>query len=209
MKSLIIPVEGRGDVETLLSLTGEQVRRLDGVLEDRGGLKQDKRTFRRVSEALGISLDNALGILNAIDNLRRQREQFEISDTSLFEDLSTIRPVEGDAREALIGLLRKSEEDYFVEKVGSLRHAVAPQVTSMRTIVDARPVFNRDRSKVDGLVLLTFLELTTHDPGTDEIRSSVTQLDRKQLKALRSAVEDAEKKLDRLTETLGGLDVYE
>lgn len=209
MKSLIIPAEGRSDVEALLSLTGEQVRKLDEVLEDKGGLRQDKRTFRRISDALGISAEVALGILNAVDNLRRQREQFELSDTLLFEDLGTIRPIEGDAREALSGLLRKSEEDYFVEKVEALRHAVAPHVTSMRTIVDARPVFSRDRSKVEGLILLTFLELTTHDPVTDDVKANVAQMNRKQLKELSELIKDAERKLDKLTETLGGADVYE
>lgn len=209
MKSLFIPGDAKGDVEALLRLTDEQVRHLDRILGDKGSLKADKRTYRRVAEALEVSPEEALGILSAVDNLRRQREQFDVSDAGLIDDLSTIHPVEQAAREGLLELLRKSEEDYFVEKVATLRHSLTPYATDLRTIVDARPVFTKDRDKVEGLLFVTYLEVTCHDPNTDRIRTNVIQFDRKRLKKLKEAIDDAEKKLDKLATTLGGFDVYE
>ncbi len=171
LKYLIIPADARADVDALLSLSGAQLRTLDHALSDKESLKGERWTYRRIAAEIGVSPEAALGILNAVDNLRRQREQFEISDSAILEDLATIHPVEEpDARGALTDLLRKSDEDYFVEKVSSLRHAVVPHVTDVRTVVDARPVFSRDRDRIEGLLLLTYLESFHRErltPGVD------------------------------------------
>ncbi|MCB9608334.1 MAG: hypothetical protein H6716_17225 [Polyangiaceae bacterium] len=209
LKSLVIPDEGRDDVQKLLSLSAEDLAKLEETLTDRSALKDDRRPYRRVAQALEISPQAAISVLTAVGNIRSQRERFNISDTDLFADLEVLGTVDDATREGLRSLLCGPDDGYFVEKVGSLRHAIAPHATDVRTVVDARPVFSQDRARVDALVLLTYLELGVHDPRDGRNDTLVVQLSRTQVAKLREVLEDAEKKLDKLAETFGAHEIYE
>jgi hypothetical protein len=209
LKCLLIPEEALEQVRTLLSLEKDQLVSLEQALGDRQAIKGDKRIYRTIAERLVVSPDVALGILSAVRNLRDQRERFDINDDVLIEDLKVLNNGKLGASDVLLKLLRQSEDDYFVEKVSSLRNAVVPHVTSVRTVVDGRPVFSKNRERIEGMLLVTYLELRTHDARNNDAKAIVLQVSRKQIQKLRASLDDAEKKLDRLAETMGGLDVYE
>ncbi|MCB9608322.1 MAG: hypothetical protein H6716_17165 [Polyangiaceae bacterium] len=209
LKSLLIPEEGRIDVEALLSLSAARLQVLDETLRDRQALRDEKRTYQRIAEELEVSPREALSILSAIRNIRRQRERLEITDAELFEDLNSVSPIASDAEPILGALLGRSEDDYFVEKVGGLRQVLLPQLTEMRSVVDARPVFDRAKEKLEGMVLVAYLDLGAYDPNSRERTNQVIQVSRKQIQELRDLLDETEKKLDKLGEALEDHDVFE
>lgn len=199
-KFLIIPDKGASsDVRALLALSAEQLRALDQALGDKAILKAPGRAPQLVAEQLRIGQESALGAMSAVVNLRRQRGKYALSDQQLVDDLQALAEHElAPVRDALLLLLRTSEEDYVVEKVSSLRHALGPHLLDARTVVDLRPVFSKDRASVEGMLVVTFLEMTTHETPGDRYESYRVQLSEGDIADLRKKLDDAEQKIARL-----------
>ncbi len=210
-KFLMIPDDtASGDVRALLSLTAEQMRALDRALGDKTILKARGRAPQLVAEQLSIGQEAAVAAMSAVINLRRQRGKYALTDDQLVDDLQVVTTNElASVREALLHLLQTSEEDYVVEKVSSLRHALGPHLVDARTVVDLRPVFSKDRSSVEGMLVVTFLELTTHEIPGDRYDSYRVQLSEGDIADLRQKLDDAERKIARLKTELPNTELFQ
>lgn len=212
-KYLIIPEFALNDIKLLCKLPADKLERLAAVLADKGSVMSDKRIFQLVAERMDIGYEEALGLLSAVKNLRRQRERNNLSPADVLEDLKLVLdesdlPAEAESK-ALLRLFEKTEEDHFVEKIGSLKQALLPHLVEASTIVDLRPVFSANRENIDGLLLIAYLELSTHDHATDEYRHLQVQLTRSDIVDLISKLNDAQEKLKRLERTFTDYDIYE
>jgi len=210
-KFLIIPDEGAEDVAALAGLSAEQITQLDSVLSDKSSLKRGSRIFQLIAERLSVGQDVALKLWSAITNIRLQRERFGMTDADLVSDIHAVARVGAEAErdEALRKLFQRSDEDRFVEKVGALRHALLPHMVEARTVVETRPIFSKDRLKIDGMLLLTVLDVTCHDHVTGDTKSMTMQLSRKNIVTLRERLDDAEKKLTLLEGSIPGMEFFE
>lgn len=209
-KNLIIPEGSEAELRALLELNAEQISSLRRVLGDKKGLKEG-RGYQRVGQELAIGNDLALKVLSATNNIRAQRDRFGLTDAQLIEDLSSFvdRPLSDETKTALLDLLTKSDDDYFIHKVSSLKHGFVPHFLDARTVVDARPIFDKERTRIEGYLLVTYLELTSHAYPSDEYSTTTYYLSRKDIKALRAKLDDAEAKLARLEASLSSTEVYD
>jgi hypothetical protein len=214
-KFLIIPAESVGEAQALARLEPDQIRRIDVALSDKSLLKKKepaRAIFQAIAAEIGTEQASARDVVTAIKNLRRQRDMFTLTDEQVVDDLAIVTDstISGDKREALIALLRRSDEDLFVEKVAALRHAVGEHMVGARTIVEARPVFSPDRQKMDGVLLVTYLEISTHSAGASDAYTAHTiQISRKDIADLKEKLSDAEVKLTRLEAQFSGIEQYE
>lgn len=207
----MIPEESRGELEALLELSAPDLRKLHTILGDKRSLKEG-RGYRRVASELAIGNSQALKVFSATSNVRAQRERFELSDDDLLVDLATFadgQVLDDDRRKALLELFAKNDDDYFIHKLDSLKHALVPHFIDARAIVDARPVFDKERTRIDGFLLVTTLEVTTHDPGSDDYSSISVYLRRKDITTLQERLRDAEAKLATLEAALKPADVFD
>ncbi len=160
-KFLIIPNEAEAELLELLLLDVERLGKLRAVLGDKKA-SSDGHAYQRVARALDVGNEQALKLLSATSNIRAQRERFGLSDEDLYSDLlSFVEGTEGERderyRKALLDLLARTEDEYFIQRVSSLRHALVPHIVDSRTIVDARPIFDKERTKVEGFLLVAHL----------------------------------------------------
>ncbi len=105
-------------------------------------------------------------------------------------------------------MLAKSAEEYFGEKLAGLRHALVPHLTEARRVIDARPIFDREHTKIEGYVLAAHLELTAHDVD-GEVSRFPFYLSRADLRALQEKLKAAESKMDLLATNLAGTPLFE
>lgn len=203
-KFLVVPDVAVEEIEALLSLDPAQIGALAGLLADKETIRRG--TFKSITSKLGIGQDMALKVLSAVRNLRTQQERFNLDNEQLTSDLKALGSAGVDFSketiEALVALLRKSDDDYFVEKATQLRHGLVPHLLDAVTLVDARPVFSKDRTDVQGMLLLTYLELTVHSRDELDEQTHVVQLTRADITTLKQKLDDAEAKLDRLSTRL-------
>ena len=211
-KFLIIPAEAEPQLLELLLLDTEKLLRLRATLSERK-VVADGREYARVARALDIGNEDAIQLLTARSNIRSQRESFELDDETLYRDLMTF--VDGSEgtrdeayRQALLGVLAQSDDEYFAQKVFELKHAVVPHLHASRSIVDARPVFDKAHTKVEGFLLVAQLELTVIEPGGEPAKV-VFSLSRSGLSDLQTQLSDAQRKLDTLAGSLGPIETFE
>ncbi len=204
-KFLIVPDEAVPELYELLALDAIKLQRLRAILDERK-VAGDGREYARVARGLDIGNEEAIKLLSAMSNVRSQRERFALDDETLYRDLATF--TEGMAgtrdesyRQALLGVLTKSDDEYFAHKVHDLKHALVPHLVDSRSIVDARPVFDKDHVKVEGFLLVAQIELTVTEPGGDSSRV-VFSLSRKGLSQLQDRLKDAQLKMDTLSKSL-------
>lgn len=206
-RHLLIPENGRQDIHELLSLSGEQLRSVAQTLRSRETLKIKEPSYRRVASEARITNEEALAVLSAITNLILQRKRYALSDEQLLQELKVLWPDEiehlnHETQNALLDLLSESDEGYFVDKAESLKTGFAPHVVSIRSICDVRPVFDKDRKKIEGLLLVASLGITTHDENhRDQI--FVLQMTRADLQKLRECLEETDQKMAIMQEDFG------
>ena len=170
-------------------------------------LKTEELSYQRVAKGADISHTEALAILSAVTNLAFQRERYSLSPEQVLADLGAMLPemvenLDSHTREALLKLLSKSEEGYFVEKTENLKIGFAPHLVSVRSICDVRPVFDKNREQIEGALLVTFLGITTHDEEHNE-QTFVLQLTRSDLRKMQECLEEAEKKIEVMEREFG------
>jgi len=113
--------------------------------------------------------------------------------------------LEPDERQTLIERLRK----LAAEPIGIAKHykarqlvdAVGAELDDFQIICDIRPIFNRERERIDGAIPLTILRLEyyTPDGNSDVVEVRVTE---KQMLKLGEKIEDAHRKLTTIKELL-------
>lgn len=210
-KFLIVPPEAKPEVEALFRLPTAKLQALRAALNERK-VGREGRDYVRVAAALGVGYDQAIQLLSAVSNIRQQKERFKLSDDDLYADARAlgleVDEADVDRRAALLDVLARSDEEYFAAKLSSLRHALVPHVSDVRTIVDARPLFKPDHGQVEGYLLLTHLELTVHD-GHGDLTQHTFSLSKSDIETLKAQLDTASKKLDVLERSLGQATIFE
>jgi hypothetical protein len=205
---LIIPERGRRDIETLLSLSAPALQVISENLASHATLKTDEPSYQLIAREADIAQVEAVAALNAIMNLPIQRQRYKLSHEQILDDLKAICPekvkaLDDESKEALSSLLSVSETDegYVVEKAEELKYGFAPHIVSIRSICDARPVFNKDRTEIAGMLLIASLGITTHDENHED-QTLILQMTKKDLQKLRESIGEAERKLGIMEEGL-------
>ena len=131
-------------------------------------MKSEELSYQRIAKDADISQIDSLAILGAVTNLVVQRQRYSLSDEQLLEDLEAgsqieVKDFDDQKKRALLGLLSESEEGYLVEKAESLKAGFSPHFVTARSICDVRPVFDKKRESIEGILLVTLLGLTTQD----------------------------------------------
>lgn len=212
-KYLVIPKSRWDDVKKLLSLSANQMRTVAKVLQSKETLKTEDVSYQRIAKDADISQADALAVLGAVTNLTLQRQRYSLSSDQLLDDLEAgaeikVKEFDAQTKAALLDLLSESEEGYFVEKAESLKIGFSPHLVSVRSICDVRPIFDKARENIEGILLVTFLGLTMHDEEHKD-HTTILQLGRSELRKLRESIEEAEKKLAVLEKEFGAkFDVF-
>lgn len=206
-KYLIIPENRWKDIRTLLSLSASQMQTVAKTLRSKETLKAEEPSYQRIAKDANISQADTLAVLSAVTNLILQRQRYSLSNEQLLDDLEAgsnveVKNLDVQAKAALLDLLSESEEGYFVEKAESLKVGFPPHLVSVRSICDVRPVFDKARENIEGILLVTFLGLTMHDEEHKD-HTVVLQLARSELRKLRECIEEAEKKLNVMEKEFG------
>ena len=199
-KYLIIPDNRWKEIDSLLSLSAEKLEIIAKTLHSRAALQSEESNYQRIAKEADISQIDALAVLSAITNLITQRQRYSLSSEQLLEDLKAgpnvkIEEFNDQQKLALLELLSESEEGYLIEKAENLKTGFAPHFIGAKSICDARPVFDKNRERIEGILFVTLLGLTTHDEEHNN-HTFVLQLTPSDLRNLRQCLEDAEKKLD-------------
>lgn len=189
----------------LLELTAEQMEKLVNVLHSRETLQSDDAPYVQAAREAGLDSYEAISVLTAISNLAKQCDRRDISIEHAISELGEKLevPIDEDRREALQKLLSPSDEGYVIENAQRLKLAFLPHLVRAKTVCDVRPVFDRDHESVEGALAVVLLELSLHDSKHDE-ESVVIQLDRDDVRELKTVLEDAERKLDLINESFSG-----
>lgn len=199
-RKLTVPDARVRDVRLLVSLPSDTVGSIQRFLTSRDALSEAEPTFVLLARATGLSHLDAMMALSAIRNLAKQREDFRLSDDELLADLEAlVEQKVGDNAEALVRLIRDSEETHFVEKVSRLRRGLLPHLLSHRTVCDIRPVFDEKRERIEAALVVTYLELEVHD---DEYRTVVVQLTETDIQALEKTLAEARSKITCMKDLL-------
>jgi hypothetical protein len=196
---LIIPDTGREEIHQLLMLSAEQLQIIAQTLRSKETLKIKESSYRRVASAVNITNEQALAILSAMTNLLLQRQRYALSDEQLLDELRDLWPEEIAKltplkRHALIDFLSESDEGYFVEKAESLKTGFSPHIVSVRSICDVRPVFDKDRKTIAGVLLVASVGITTHDENHED-KTLVLQMTKSDIQKLRECLEETERKM--------------
>jgi len=203
---IIVPQDALDSVEAVLALTPERLVALRDVL---GRRTVPARLHQVVANVADVSGSEAIGVVGAVRNLRRQRKAFAMTDEELLHDLREIaKHTEFEVRfelaeykAALLGLLSPSEEEQLSGRAGSLRRALGAELLDARTVVDARPLFPEDRSRVEAF-LVTVQLLITSEAASGEETTLTLALSDDDVTKLQSALTDARKKVTVLKDTL-------
>ena len=178
--------------------------------------------YQLVAERLDIGNEQAIGVLTALQNLRRQRTRYDLTNEQFLEDLESLLKEEDpesllkeevnfseEKREPLLRLVKKTDEHRIVEELAVLKYALLPHVVDATTVVDMRPVFNASRDKLEAMLLVTSLELATHDHATDEHVQIRVRLTKKKIDLLLDKLSDAKLKLEKLQDQFQEYDIYQ
>jgi len=206
-KYLIIPDNRWKDIRTLLSLSTDKLQAIAKTLRSKEALKSEELSYQRIAKDADISQIDSLAILSAVTNIVAQRQRYSLTDEQLLEDLEAGSEIkfenfDDQKKRALLELLSESEEGYLVEKAESLKAGFAPHFVTAQSICDVRPVFDKKRESIEGILLVTFLGLTTHDEEHND-HSFVLQLTRSDLRNLQKCLEEAERKLGIMEQEFG------
>lgn len=206
---LMIPDRRKGDVDTLLSLTTDQLRRAGAFLRTPSQDAETRPLYVGLARDAGLPNDHAAALIRAVSNVQRQRTRYGMNDDDLVEDLRRGWP---DAMSAVVGdqarldslkdILRDTDEGFLAEKVERLRHGLIPHYVGAQTQCDLRPAFDREKREIRGAVLVATLGIFLHDSDHHD-RTVSLQMTRSDIKELREMLEEAERKFVAM-ETLYG-----
>ena len=205
---LLIPDNGREEISELLSLSAKQLRAVAETLRSTDTLKLKESSYRRVASNAGITNEQALAVLSAMADLLIQRERYLLNDEQLFDDLrilcqEKVDSIDGDTKNSLIDLLSESEERYIVDKVEGLKYGFSPHVLSMRSICDARPVFDKDKKTIRGILIVASLGITMHDENHRDRHTTVIHLSREELQKLKELIDETDRKMEIMYNDFG------
>lgn len=204
---LVIPENGRQEISQLLSLSAKQLRLIAETLRSTDTLKFKEASYRRVASKADITNEESLAILSAITNLIIQRKRYNLDDEKLLEELAIlfgekIGNMDNETQYALIDLLSETDEGYIVEKAEVLKSGFAPHVVSMRSICDVRPVFDKDRKTIKGILIVASLGITTHDENHRD-QTVVIQMTQDDLEKLRELIVETQGKMSIMQNEFG------
>lgn len=205
---LVIPDIGKDEISQLLDLSAEQLRIIAYTLRSTDTLKAKEASYRRVASRADITNQQALSILNATANLIVQRKRYGLKPEQLLGELEALLPekiksLEDETQIALLDLLSESDEGYIVDKAETLKHGFSPHVVSMRSICDARPVFDKDKKTIRGMLIVASLGITTHDEGHRD-HTVVIQMSMEELEDLQKLLEETKGKMQIIHNDLEG-----
>lgn len=204
---LLIPDSGREEISTLLSLSAEQLRAIAETLRSIDTLKHKQPSYRRIADKANITNEEALSALSATANLLLQRKRYSLNDEQLLNDLRILcqeemDTIDDETKSALLDLLSESDEGYIVDKAESLKSGFSPHIASMRSICDVRPVFDKDKKTIKGVLIIASLGITIHDEQ-HRAQTTVINLSREQLKNLKELIQETEGKMDVMYNDFG------
>jgi hypothetical protein len=210
---LLIPDSGREEISILLSLSAAQLKAVAETLRSIETLKYKGPSYRRVASVANITNEQALSVLSAVANLLVQRKRYSLNDEQLLDDLrilckEQIVHIDNDdeTKKAFLDLLSESEEGYIVDKAESLKDGFGSHVVSMRSICDVRPVFDKDKKTIRGVLIVASLGIITHDEQHKN-QTTIIHLSREQLKNLRELIQETEGKMDIMSNEFRGFNI--
>jgi hypothetical protein len=136
-----------------------------------------------------------------------QSQRYSLTDEQLLEDLEAgsgieVTKFEEPKKKALLELLSETAEGHLIEKVENLKNGFAPHFIRAQSICDVRPVFDKSRKNIEGILLVAFVGLTTHDEEHND-STFVLQLTRSEIRALQKCLEEADTKLGIMEKEFG------
>lgn len=171
----------------------------------------EQSMYQTIAKSIRIPNAHAIEVVEAVTNLRRQAERYELSRDVVADEVrhafSDESELELDAEKlsALATLISAPSEQNLWEKAEELRFAEAPHLVSCRTICDVRPLFGTEKASVEGALIVTLLQLDTHSSGSDGYKRITLQLRESDISELEEKLAEARKKVSTLKENLGGV----
>lgn len=196
------------DMMAIASIPDETLAQLGDRLEEQSGFLSSSALVDIVSEVIP---DDRQGqaTFNALQNLRPDDVD------QLVESIGNWRESSPDNREHfgddLFGNLEQNLKtlvrDYASlnrgKKADRLRNILGNELQGAVFICDARPVFNKERDQIEGMIPITTLKLVYERQNMETEEIELT-LNADQLKSLREDAEKAEKKITTLSESIMG-----
>jgi hypothetical protein len=160
-----------------------------------------------MSNKADITNEESLAVLSAITNLLIQRKRYGLSNEKLLQDLrimfdDKIENMEKEAHAALIDLLSETDEGYIVDKAEVLKYGFSPHIVSMRSICDVRPVFDKDRKTIKGILIVASLGITMHDENHRD-QTVIMQMTQDDLEKLRELIVETQGKMQIMQNDFG------
>jgi len=196
------------DMLAVASIPNETLAQLGDRLEEQTGFLSASALVDIVSEVIpddrqGQAAFNALQNLQPdnldqiVERIGNWRESSPDNRKRFGDDLF------GNLKQNLTTLVRDYPAVNRGKKADRLRNILGNEFLGAIFICDARPVFNKERDQIEGMIPITTLKLVyeRQNEAREEIELA---LNAEQLKSLREEAEKAEKKLSTLSEAITG-----
>lgn len=196
------------DMMAVASVPNESLAQLGDRLQEQAGFLTSSVLADIVSEVItddrqGQSAFNTLQNLQPddLDQVVEAISNWRESSSDIRERFSD--DLFGNLEQNLTTLVRDYASLNRGKKAERLRNILGNELQGAVFICDARPVFNKERDQIEGMIPITTLKLVyeRQNMETEEIELTLSA---EQLKSLREDAEKAEKKLTTLNESITG-----
>lgn len=210
-RKLIIPKESIEGISRFISLSEEHLQTLFDILdlkytEDDEGIV----ILSEIAERLNLSTQLAVDLVKVLANLSYQKENFKLDDETFINELKEvfIDPERADQVSEIEKIVKKKglilkvinprpNADQF-EKIKFLKTGLIKTANNFRSFCDIRPVFNKEKNQIDGLIPTIIIMKVEFEEEEEEV---VFQLNQDSFEKLKKFIEETSGKL-QLVENL-------
>ena len=202
IRGVSMPEEMLSDLLAISRLSVENVQQISTALESASGFLDDSRLEAVIGEML---TDEQVGeaLARAIRGLRPQAVEKTLATLRMWRqaDPSRADRFPDESLQAIETILPKLIRPYSAlerqRKARRLESLTGNQIRETEIVCDARPVFDSDRSSIEGIVTQTILKIV-FDSQQEESNCIELVLTEKQLKQLGEKIGKAQQKLEVL-----------
>ena len=200
---LIIPKEYIDDISKLVKLSEKQLQELYDILNLKYAKDEEGVVLvTEIANRLGLTIKDSIDLIRVLYNLTNQKEDFELEDGTFIEELKKEfvdkqkgRPLQEvrhiDKKQQLIlKLFGPKPNAEHLEKVNFLKTGLIKTASHFRSFCDIRPAFNKEKTKIKGLIPVTIMEV-----GFENDDNVVFQLNEESFKKLKTFVDETSGKL--------------
>lgn len=206
MTVLFLPEGFEDDLERILNLNDEQIRKLAEVLDGEGSTQSAYRLAKTYAAQAGLAPYEAYVLVQLARYLDEQKKDTGKSEAEMVAELAIAYPDRADAIKARAGVLQtllgKKDRAAFYRKKRNLSRGPVKTLKSISGVCDVRPVFDASRERiVDHFPVIIARILVEDDMGDQDTHvlqieeSGVTKLDeflevtKRKLGAMAKAIE--------------------